>query len=106
MSVSKNTVDSAPAPNPQASIQQERAQARFNPTVMHYFLESSKEHAEVFKTLIQQLERDPILGNDASYYDLTKAQQREITARRIGRVAQYLEVGDPLLWETTRTSLL
>ena len=106
MSVSTNTVDSAPAPNPQALIQQERAQARFNPTVMHYFLESSKEHAEVFKTLIQQLERDPILGNDASYYDLTKAQQREITARRIGRVAQYLEVGDPLLWETTRTSLL
>ncbi|GEQ71823.1 hypothetical protein JCM33374_g5509 [Metschnikowia sp. JCM 33374] len=106
MTLSTNTVDSAPPPNPMASVQQERSQNRFDPATMHYFLESSKENAEVFKTLIQQLERDPILGADASYYDLTKAQQREITARRIARVAQYLEVGDPALWDATRNSLL
>ncbi|OBA19720.1 acyl-CoA oxidase [Metschnikowia bicuspidata var. bicuspidata NRRL YB-4993] len=106
MTVANNTIDSAPAPNPQASIQHERSQNRFDPETMHYFLESLKENAEAFKTIIQQLERDPILGNDASYYDLTKAQQREITARRIARVAQYLEMGESPLWETTRTSLL
>lgn len=106
MSVSKNTVDSAPAPNPQASIQQERNGNKFDPATMHYFLESSREHAEAFKTLVQQFERDPILGSDASYYDLTKAQQREVTARKIARVAQYLEGGDPTLWQTTRMSLL
>lgn len=92
MSFVTGYVDSLPPPNPQALIQAERAQARFDPVKMHYFLESSKARAEEFKTLLQQMERDPILASDASYYQFTKDQQREITARRIARYGQYLEI--------------
>ncbi|WPK23077.1 hypothetical protein PUMCH_000301 [Australozyma saopauloensis] len=106
MSVATGTVNSAPGPNPQASIQAERANSSFDPTVMHYFLESSKAKAEDFKSVCQQMERDPILANDASYYDLTKAEQREVTARRIARIAQYLEISPDRKTEATRNAVL
>ncbi|ODV78504.1 acyl-coenzyme A oxidase 4 [Suhomyces tanzawaensis NRRL Y-17324] len=91
MSISKNTVTTSPGPDPQTSLQKERAKAAFDPVKMHYFLEGSKERAEIIKTMTQQMERDPIMVADASYYDLTKAQQRELTAVRINRIARYLE---------------
>lgn len=106
MSSAFNTVDSAPGPKPQASIVAERASSKLNPTVMHYFLESSKENADLFKSYCQQMERDPILANDASYYDLTKFEQRELTARRIARVAQYLEISTKRSQETMRNTIL
>lgn len=101
-----NTADSLPAPNPQGLIQAERNAAPFDPEVMHYWLESSKEKAEFFKTITQQFERDPILFNDEKYYDLTKTEQRAVTARRIGRLAQYLEEDYGSDSFTTRHSLL
>lgn len=104
--VAASTVSTSQGPNPQASILAERANSKFDPIVMHYFLESSKEKAELFKLCSQQLERDPILTNDASYYDLTKAEQREVTARRIGRVAQYLEISSNRSYESVRNALL
>lgn len=106
MSVATNTVNSAPGPDPQASIIAERANSRFDPTVMHYFLEDGKEKAEVFKSFCQQMERDPILASDASYYDFTKAQQREVTAQRIARIAQYLEISPNRKNEATRNAIL
>lgn len=106
MCVASNTVDSAPAPSPLASIAAERANSKFDPKIMHYFLESSQKNAELFKSFCQQMERDPILANDASYYDFTKLEQREITARRIARVAQYLEISLKREDEATRNSIL
>lgn len=106
MSVASNTIDSAPAPSPQASIAAERANSKFDPKLMHYFLESSQKNAELFKEFCQQVERDPILANDASYYDFTKLEQREITARRIARLAQYLEISPKREDEALRNSIL
>lgn len=87
----KNLVSSLKGPDPQTSIATERANSKFNPTEMHYFLEGSVERAELNKTMIQQMERDPILAASSKDYDLGKAEQRELTALKIARVAQYLE---------------
>lgn len=91
MSFVTNTADSAAGPDPRGLIQAERAASKFDPVKMHHFLESTPERAAVFKRLVQQLERDPILASSPRYYDLTKDQQRELTAVRIARYAQYLE---------------
>lgn len=102
----RNTIDLAAAPDPQSLIREERANKKFSPDAMHNFLESSKENSELFKVFIQQMERDPILSNDASYFEQTKTQQREITARKIARVAQYLEKGFSVSHEAMFNSLL
>lgn len=106
MSVATNTVTMAAAPNPQQLIQQERAQNKFDPTAMHCFLEKTKDQAEAFKTLSLQIERDPVLSSNAGLYDFTKAQHREVTARKIARVAQYLELNEDPLFDNTRLTLL
>mmetsp|Transcript_8523 Transcript_8523/g.10623 ORF Transcript_8523/g.10623 Transcript_8523/m.10623 type:complete len:707 (-) Transcript_8523:59-2179(-) len=86
-----NTVNSGVSPNPAALIQAEREASKFDPKEMHYFLEGTKERAEKFKQLTQQMERDPILAANFQYYDLTKEQQRELTALRIDRLTRYIE---------------
>ncbi|CAH6721855.1 acyl-coenzyme A oxidase [[Candida] jaroonii] len=90
MNVNK-TVDSDAAPNPRNLIQQERSSAVFNPDLMNYFLEGSKERSEETKKMIQQMERDPILASRSNYYDLTKAEQRELTIKKINRLSRYIE---------------
>lgn len=92
MSSVTNTVDSLPAPNPKLLIQGERDAQKVNPDAMHVFLEGSAEKSQIFKAILQQFERDPVLFTGPKIYDLTKAQQRENTAVRIARLAQYLEV--------------
>lgn len=104
MSVATNTVDSLPAPDPRGLIQAERAANKFDPVKMHHFLESSKEKAEEMKMFLQQLERDPILANDATYYEKTKAEHRELGVVKIARLSQYLETNPIFLG--TRASLL
>lgn len=89
--VSKN-VDSSEAPNPATLIGTERAAAVFSPEKMNYFLEGSKEKSEEVKSFIQQMERDPILAVSPKIYDMTKAEHRELTARKINRIARYIEV--------------
>ena len=91
MSFTKKNVSLAQGPDPRSSIQTERANSKFNPEKMNYFLEGSKERSELFKGLAQQMERDPVLFTDGSYYDLTKDQQRELTAVKINRLARYRE---------------
>lgn len=86
-----NTVNSSVPPNPSALIQAERAASKFDPKEMHYFLEGNKERAEKLKQMMQQMERDPILAANFEYYDLTKEQQRELTALRIDRLTRYIE---------------
>lgn len=95
MATVESLVESSQGPRPAALLQAERAQAAFNPNDMHVFLEETKDKSDEFKRLIQSIERDPILNNTGKYYDLTKSEQRELTARRIARLAQYLEIEGP-----------
>ena len=37
------------------------------------------------------MEKDPVLKVDASYYNLTKEEQREDTAKKIDRISRYFE---------------
>ncbi|KAK8441894.1 fatty-acyl coenzyme A oxidase [Candidozyma auris] len=98
-------VDSTPAPNPRALLLAERAKGQFDPNKMHIFLEETAEKSRSFKRLVQQLDRDPILATGNKYYDLTKDQQRENTAVRIARLAQYIENDSQETWNQ-RVSLL
>ncbi|KAI5959021.1 hypothetical protein KGF57_002214, partial [Candida theae] len=82
-------------PDPKTSIQTEREAQKFNPQAVNYFLEGSKYRSELVQTLTQQMERDPILFTDGSYYDMTKNQQRESTAAKINRLSRYLEGDSP-----------
>ena len=92
-------------PDPKTSIQVERDAQKLNPQAMQYFLEGSKERAELIKSLTQQMERDPILWTDGSYYDMDKEQLRKFTALKINRVARYLE-GDSIDVFQRRLSLI
>lgn len=92
MSTVKNTVNSADPPNPRSLIQQERDAAVFNPEVMNYFLEGSKEKSDEVKRFIQQMERDPILAASPKVYDMSKEEHRKLTAQKINRLARYIEV--------------
>ncbi|KAK6204645.1 acyl-coenzyme A oxidase 4 [Scheffersomyces amazonensis] len=92
MAYTTNTVSSLPPPDPKSSIAKERAQNAWDPVKMHYFLEGSKERAELIKDLTQQMERDPILAADFNYYELNKEQQRQLTAEKINRISRYIEV--------------
>lgn len=92
-------------PDPKTSLQTERDAQKFNPQAMQYFLEGSKERAELIKALTQQMERDPILWTDGSYYDMNKEQLREFTAVKINRISRYLE-GDSIDVFNRRLSLV
>lgn len=98
-------VDSTPAPNPKALLAAERAQGQFDPNKMHVFLEETAEKSRLFKRLVQSFDRDAVLLTGGKYYDLTKEQQRENTAVRIARLAQYLEIENERTWQT-RISLM
>lgn len=102
----KNTVDSAPGPDPKTSIQGERqANQKWDPVLMNHFLEGSKETSELNAVLLQQMERDPILKSNPHFYDLSKEEQRELTALKIDRISQYLE-GDTPNEYARRSSLI
>lgn len=89
--ITRNTVDSGKAPAPAALMKRERDASQFDPREMNVFLEGSKERSELNQTLIQQLERDPILSTTPKYFEATKEQQREESAVRIARLSRYLE---------------
>ncbi|CAN3371442.1 hypothetical protein DIURU_005086 [Diutina rugosa] len=91
MVIAKNTVSYEQGPDPASLIAAERAQQKIDPVKMNYFLEGSQERSEEVARLTEQMERDPILAATPAYYDLSKEQERELTAKKIARVAQYLE---------------
>ena len=88
----RNTIQGGNIPAPAAAIQAERAKATFDPELMNHFLEGSKEKSDEIKQMIQQMERDPILQVSSKVYDMTKAEHREETARKIARLALYIEL--------------
>ncbi|ODQ81294.1 hypothetical protein BABINDRAFT_160659 [Babjeviella inositovora NRRL Y-12698] len=86
-------------PDPASTIAKERAQTNFDLDVMNQFLEGgSAEQAAIVKSIYLQFERDPILSTSTAVYDLTKEQKRELTARKIARMAQYLENDTPAVF--------
>ncbi|CDK28565.1 unnamed protein product [Kuraishia capsulata CBS 1993] len=78
-------------PRPATSIWAERDATDFDINKMHVFLEGSEEGAAQILKEMQEVERDPILKTDETYYDMTKAEHREVTARKIGQLAKYIE---------------
>ncbi|ANZ76334.1 BA75_04098T0 [Komagataella pastoris] len=88
-------IESIKSQSPQVAIDKERKATKFDITKMFEFLESGKDEAALTKSLMQQIERDTILKTNASYYDLTKDQHRELTAQKIARLATYIEKDAP-----------
>lgn len=93
MAITKSRVNSSQPPDSRSLIESERLMTVFDPKEMNYFLEGSKEASEEISRFIQQMERDPILASSSKIYDMTKAQHREITAKKIARLTKYIEDG-------------
>ncbi|CCD26856.1 acyl-CoA oxidase NDAI_0I02880 [Naumovozyma dairenensis CBS 421] len=85
-----NTKDS-PVLIPQKLINKERQDSKLQIDEINTFLESNPEKQSLTHQLIDQIVNDPILQTDTKYYDQTKDQQREITAKKIARLATYME---------------
>lgn len=89
--ITSNTVNSSTGPNPSKAIQDERLQNQFDLNAMHEFLEGSRENSQQILRLYHQMERDPILGASYKDYEMTKLEQREMSALRINRMSRYIE---------------
>lgn len=82
-------------PDPQQLIWKERLNTSFSLNEMHAFLEGSVEESIHTLCLMQEIERDPILQINPDYYELSRDEHREITAKKIKRLAQYMENDEP-----------
>lgn len=92
---SSNTVNSSAPPNPSKSIQDERLQNQFEPTLMHEFLEGSRENSQQILRLYHQMERDPILCSSYKDYELNRLEERTKSALRINLLSRYIEEDSP-----------
>lgn len=87
-----STVDAASVTlQPQKLIQGERSRAKIDVDQINVFLESSPEKRDQAQALMTELVSDPILKTDSSYYGRSKREEREDTARKIVRLALYME---------------
>ena len=80
-----------PVFNPKIFIQSERDASKIKIDQINTFLESNSERRELTHKLIQEITNDRTLETDTSYYDKTKTEQREITAKKIARLSLYME---------------
>lgn len=81
----------SPVFNPQKFIQKERLNSKINIDQINTFLESSPERRDLTQSLIDEVVNDPVLKTDTNYYDQTKSEQRENTAKKIARLSLYME---------------
>ncbi|ODV67908.1 acyl-CoA oxidase [Hyphopichia burtonii NRRL Y-1933] len=88
--VAVNTINSLNPPNPQSSIQEERAKNAFDPS-MHEFIEGGEQKSDLILDLYQSLERDPVLQSNFKDYDLSTHANRLQTTERINRMTRYKE---------------
>ncbi|ODQ80752.1 hypothetical protein BABINDRAFT_160968 [Babjeviella inositovora NRRL Y-12698] len=66
---------------------------------MNEFLEGGDpKQVALVKSIFLQFERDPVIATSPEIYDLTHEEKRELTARKIARLAQYLEKDTPEVW--------
>lgn len=91
MTRSSTIKQESPVLNPQRLIAQERAKSKINIDQINTFLESSPDRRELTHRLIDEVVNDPVLKTETSYYDQTKNEQRENTAKKIARLALYME---------------
>lgn len=89
---SKSHVSSLAGPDPVSSLAAERSKASFDPADMHNIVEGSVEKAQKILSLYQLLERDPVLAPGYRDYELSRAENRLQTTRRIMRMTQYVEL--------------
>ncbi|ODV78505.1 acyl-coenzyme a oxidase [Suhomyces tanzawaensis NRRL Y-17324] len=87
-----NTGTTSPGPNPALLIAEERSRTNFNLTKMHHFIEGNPAKAEQILRIYKSLERDVILQSNLAHYDNDKLTDRELTAKRIARLTQYIEI--------------
>lgn len=91
----QTTLPKAVEPDPQQLIWKERLGTTFPLNEMHAFLEGSTDASIHTLRLMQQIERDPILQVKPDYYEMSREEHRELTARKIARLAQYMEQDAP-----------
>lgn len=92
MPFTTSLVTNVAGPNPAALIAQERASAQFDPTDMYKVVEGTPEKAAKILDLYQLLERDPVIAPTFQDYELSRDENRAQTAKRIGRMSQYVEL--------------
>lgn len=77
--------------NPSNLIQAERKSSKLNIDEINVFLESTPEGAKLTDEIIDQIIHDPVIRTGIDYYESTKNEHRENTARKIARMSLYLE---------------
>ncbi|AGO14154.1 AaceriAER358Cp [[Ashbya] aceris (nom. inval.)] len=82
---------SAPAYVPKRLLAEARAASKVNIEQVFSFLEGSPEKAALTNELLSEFAADSVITQGPEYYDLTKAEQREQTVKKIARLALYLE---------------
>lgn len=88
----QSTVDEKhPTFNAKRFIRKEREGSKLNIDELNNFLENSPEEAAQTRDLIEQLTQDPVLKTDTDHYEMTKDEQRSMTARKIARMSLYME---------------
>lgn len=87
-----STVDpNASVLNPQRFIQRERENCSIDIDQVNTFLESDPRSRDLTHLIVDQLVNDPIIKADSATYDQTKLTQREVTVKKIARMALYME---------------
>lgn len=81
----------SPVLTPQKLIRAERSRSKIKIDQINTFLESNVERRELTHRLIDEVVNDPVLKTDTTYYDQTKSEQRENTAKKIARLSLYME---------------
>lgn len=89
--MSETLLPQAIEPDAKENIWKERLNTSFPLNEMHAFLEGSNERALETLALSQQIERDPVFKVTPEYYQLTKDQHRELTAKKIARLSQLVK---------------
>lgn len=69
----------------------ERRSSKLNIDELNEFLENGAEQAQLTQELIAELTQDPVLKAGTDHYEITKDQERELTARKIARMSLYME---------------
>lgn len=69
-------------------VQKERAQTTIDIDKINALWDSQHESTQRF---FKEIINDPILSTPKNFYDLTKAQQRELSAKKIQRLAAYID---------------
>lgn len=77
------------ATEPKHVLAQERANAKFNPRDVTYYLDGGKENTAKYEQIMTTLERDPLFNND-NFYDIEKEEVREQTMLRVAAIAGHV----------------